>query len=362
MTRRRFLLLTGSLVPACLVALHLLLGVRTAAEALPARLSDQDFWKLSTDFSEPDGRFRSDNLLSNELWLQYVIPDLMKKAKTGQVYLGVGPEQNFTYIAALRPSMAFIIDIRRGNLDLQLMYKALFELSINRAEFVSRLFSRDRPEGLTEKSTAAEIFQAFGRVERNETLYNENLKAVRTQLVAKHGFPLSDPDWSGIEYVYGAFSTFGPRIQYSSTGTGFYGGGRQPSYADLMMATDADGVPRSYLASEEHFRLLKDLESKNLLIPVVGNFAGPKAIRAVGQYLKDTGATVSAFYLSNVEMYLQQDGIWTDFCSNVKTLPLDETSTFIRSLRGGQYGRGFGLNSQVGHMASETERCGSFPR
>ena len=276
--------------------------------------------------------------------------------------MGVGPEQNFTYMTALKPDMAFIVDIRRGNLDLHLMYKALFELSADRAEFVSRLFARKLPQGLTAKSTGAEIFEAFVGLERSEVIYNDNLKAIRGQLVTHHGFALSDLDWGGVEYVYKAFSTFGPAIRYSSTGAGFYGGGNQPSYADLMTATDANEVARSYLSSEENFRYLKDLESKNLLVPIVGNFAGPKAIRAVGQYLKDKGSTVSAFYLSNVEMYLQQDGIWGDFCNNVKALPLDESSTFIRSLRGGQYGQGFGLNSQLGHMAAEVERCGAFPR
>ena len=357
MRRRGWLLLAGSIVPLCLVALPLVLDVHTAAEALPTQLADQEFWKLSSEFSEPDGRFRSDNLLSNEVWLQNVIPDLVKRAKTGRVYLGVGPEQNFTYMTAVKPAMAFIFDIRRGNLDLQLMYKALFELSANRAEFVSRLFSRPRPQGLTESSTAEEIFEAFEAVERNDALYQENLKSVRDHLMRKHGFALSEIDQSGLEYVYGAFSTFGPRIQYSSTGTGFYGGGRQPTYADLMTARSADDVGRSYLSSEANFRFLKDLETRNLVVPVVGNFAGPRAIRAVGQYLRDKGAVVSTFYLSNVEMYLQQDGIWGDFCSNVATLPLDETSTFIRSLRGGRYGQGFGLDSQLGHMAAEVESC-----
>jgi hypothetical protein len=362
MMRRRVLLLVGSIVPACFITLPLLLDVRTAAEALPSRLSDQEFWRLVTDFSESDGTFRSDNLLSNEVWLQYVIPDLLKTAKSGRVYMGVGPEQNFTYMTALRPTMAFVVDIRRGNLDLHLVYKALFDLSSDRAEFVSRLFSRKRPAGLTESSTATEIFEAFESVEQSEALFDENLRAIRDDLASKHGFRLSDLDVSGLEYVYHAFSTFGPKLQYSSTGTGFYGGGRQPTYADLMTATDADGVGHSYLNTEENFRFLKDLEARNLLVPIVGDFAGPKAIRAVGQYLKDKGTTVSAFYLSNVEMYLQQDGIWGRFCNNVATLPLDTTSTFIRSLRGGRYGQGFGLNSQLGQMTSEIERCGVSPR
>src|SRR6185295_5875591 len=107
-----------------------LIGVRAAE--LPSSLSDREFWQLVTESSEPDGYFRSDNLTSNELYFQYVIPDLEKRTRRGGVYLGVGPEQNYTYMAAIRPSMAIIFDIRRGNLDLQLMYKALFELASDR--------------------------------------------------------------------------------------------------------------------------------------------------------------------------------------------------------------------------------------
>src|SRR5262245_23213204 len=133
------------------IALILVAGsfILTSAAPVPMRLTDQQFWNLSRDSSEEDGYFRSDNLLSNETTFQYIIPDLLKTAKPGRVYLGVGPEQNFTYMTALKPSMAFIIDIRHGNLDVHLLYKALFEISADRADFVSRLFSRKRPSGLT---------------------------------------------------------------------------------------------------------------------------------------------------------------------------------------------------------------------
>src|SRR4051812_8347240 len=105
------------------VAIGFLPGGHAAAPPVPERLSDDQFWKLSSASSESDGTFRSDNLLSNELNFQYVIPDLLEKARQGRVYMGVGPEQNFTYIAALKPSMVFIVDIRHGNMDVQLMYK-----------------------------------------------------------------------------------------------------------------------------------------------------------------------------------------------------------------------------------------------
>src|SRR5690242_20398067 len=109
-------------------------------DTLPATLPDQEFWSLTEQLSEPDGFFRAnsgspDNLLSNERTVSTVAAALAARVKPSGVYLGVGPEQNFTYIAAIRPRIAFITDIRRGNLHLQLLYKAIFELTDNRADF-----------------------------------------------------------------------------------------------------------------------------------------------------------------------------------------------------------------------------------
>ncbi|HEX5473442.1 MAG TPA: hypothetical protein VFX12_02175 [Vicinamibacterales bacterium] len=360
-TRHPLPLVIVSALLACAGALVLLASVGATGHALPSRLSDADFWALVTSSSEQDGYFRSDNLLSNELGLQEVIPDLVARTSgAGRVYMGVGPEQNFTYIAALQPRMAFIVDVRRGNLDLQLMYKALFELSKDRADFVAGLFSRQRPPHLTKRSTAAEIFDAVAHAATSDALYRANLKRIEDQLTKVHGFALKPADLQGIEYVASAFHTFGPDIQYSSTGS--FGGRYQPTYADLMTATDEAGKPRSYLATEQNFDVLEKLESKNLIVPVVGNFAGPKAIRAVGSYIRGHGSLVSAFYLSNVEQYLYQQDLWSDFCRNVATLPLDAHSTFIRSTRHGGYGRsyrrGFGLMSELGRMADEVRTCG----
>jgi hypothetical protein len=235
----------------------------------------------------------------------------------------------------------------------------------DRVDFVSRLFSKPRPEGVDKKSSAAEIFTAFSTVESSQALYEANLKAIGDHFSMTRHHPLSEEDRAGVEYVYRAFFDFGPTIQYSSTSRyssgGMFGARNQPTYADLMTATDEDGEARSYLSSEDRFRVLKDLHSRNLFVPIVGNFGGPRAIRKIGAYLKEKNTTVSAFYLSNVEQYLRQDGLWNTFCANVSALPLDDSSIFIRSVRGGQYGAriGFGLNSQLGRMAAEVKECGA---
>jgi hypothetical protein len=111
----------------------------------------------------------------------------------------------------------------------------------------------------------------------------------------------------------------------------FYGR-RMPTYAELMMESDGAGNQRSYLASEDNYRTLRDLERNNLIVPLVGDFAGDKAIRTVGQYVRDHGATVTAFYTSNVEQYLFQSDDWKKFFGNVATLPVDTSSTFIRAV------------------------------
>src|SRR5438128_9931849 len=115
---RRRIVLAAAAAAAC--ALVLRLAPVRAAEDLPSRFSDKAYWQLITDLSEAGGSFRSDNFLSNENAFQTVIPDLKAMLPSGGVYLGVGPEQNFTYVVALRPKLAFIVDIRRGNLLEQL--------------------------------------------------------------------------------------------------------------------------------------------------------------------------------------------------------------------------------------------------
>jgi hypothetical protein len=318
-----------------------------AAAALPAQLGNQEFWALSQESSEPGGFFRAadiTNLTSNEVWLQHVIPDLVGRVTPGGVYLGVGPEQNFTYMTALRPRFAVIFDIRRGNLDLQLMYKAIFELSRDRAEFVSMLFAKPRPAGLGQSSTVDQIFSAFGGSATSEELYGRNLAAIKRHLTETRALPLPARDLDGIDAVYRAFYFGGFYVRAS------------PSYWDLMTATDASGAMRSYLATEAGYAWLRDLQMRNLVVPVVGDFGGPKAIRAIGAYLKARGATVTAFYLSNVEQYLAQDGKWNLFCRNVAALPLDATSTFIRSSSG--FGGGGGFVNSLGAMAAETRGCG----
>jgi hypothetical protein len=292
---------------------------------LPVAMSDQEFWGLIEALSEPAGAFTlSDNFVSNEPHYAEVVRWLRP---SGGAYVGVGPEQNFSYIAALRPAMAFIIDIRRENLNLHLLYKALFELSSDRADFVSRLFSRRRPAGLGPAATIEEIFRQYDDVPPSPEQYSRNSTLVRERLLTTRGLPLSQVDLDWINRAFNAFYADGPKID-------FWGSRAvdsvRPSYRLLMTAQDVTGQSRSFLGTEEGFRCVKELHSRNVIVPVVGDFGGPKAMQRVGNYVREHTDVIHAVYGSNVGVYLTNEGARA-YCRNLATLPSAPRAWFIES-------------------------------
>jgi len=295
-------------------------------DRIPAQYTDAEFWKLVTDFSERGGDFPYENFVSNERNFQVVLPEVTRAIRPGGVYLGVAPEQNFTYIAAIQPKIAFIFDIRRQNLIELLMYKALFEIAPDRVEFASKLFSRRAPAALGRTPSATDLMNAINAARPDPQLYAETLQAMKARLVAQHRFTLSPDDLSKIDYIFRVFYQGGPRMDYAYASRS--PNSSVPSYYNLMVATDGRGKNWAFLANDENYRFVRTMQQKNLIIPIVGDFAGPKAIRAVGQYLKEHNAAVSVFYISNVEDYLSPT--WADWRANLAALPMESSGLFIR--------------------------------
>ena len=322
-----------SVLTTMLVFTVILTGLaQTAAPALPSEISDKDFWRMIVDLSERGGDFSNENFVSNELQYQDVVPALKVTTKPGGVYIGVGPEQNFTYVSVLQSKLAFVIDIRRQNMLELLMYKALFEMSPNRIDFVSNLFSRVRPEGLDTKTTPAALFAAVDSAKADPDLLTKNLQAIKGYMTG-HGYQLSNEDVTTIEKVYQAFFRLGTRITYDSGNAAGVGARGFANYSRLMSTADITGRNSSFLANEENYLYVREMQRKNLIVPLVGDFAGPAVIRNVARYLTERKATVGVFYISNVETYLTDPQKQT-FYANVTTLPIDSSSMFIRHILG----------------------------
>ena len=325
-------------------------------EQSPLALTSAAFWNLVEELSEPGGGYepfggyRADNLVSNERGVQHVLPALIPSSR-GRGYVGVGPEQNFTYINALQPSIAFIVDVRRQNLLLHLMHKALAEASTSRNDYLSRLFARVPPRPVAAAASVEELFTVFGESQPSAALRAQTLQPIIARLTGHHRFRLSADDAAGIRAIYETFATHGPAIRWDPTG-----GAWIPTFAELMRETDAHGVQRSYLASEQAYRVFRQQQLENRIVPLVGDFGGTRALNGVARYLRQRNDTVGVFYLSNVEPYLQGDAR-SRLVANVAALPRSDRSLLIRTR--------FSQTGQTGgrpdfRTTTVTERMGEF--
>jgi hypothetical protein len=305
-----------------------LLGPAAICAPRPAK-DHKAFAALSNRLSEQGGYFDSDNLISNETSYMHVLGKLRELGVSGGVYIGVGPDQNFTYISKIRPRMAIIIDIRRDNLLQHLLFKALFARSRNRIEYLCNFFGKPSPKNKGwEQRPVKELVDYIDGTASDPKLFEKTLANVK-QDVQKYGFTLSQTDLDTIVKIHRAFFSAGLDIRYSS----YHRPPRSiyPTYRDLLLEHDLSGQMQNYFNSEDDFQFLKRLEEQDLIVPVVGDLSGPQALKAIGQYVAEMKERVSAFYVSNIEFYLQRQGTFDKFVENLKQLPIDGRSLMIRS-------------------------------
>jgi len=319
---------SGLLAAVCAAAVAVTSAQTRGVGTAGAYLTDQQFRALITSLSERGGTFVTENIVSNEIALQDVLPELERTHRGA--YIGVGPEQNLTYVADLKPSIAFVVDLQRGNLRLHLMYKALIELSTDRADFLSRLFARTRPVGLGRDTEPAAMFAAYASIPVSKPLAVMQLQMMLDRLTRVHGLSLDRRDRDGIADIYRSLYEGGPNLR------GEFGRVAPepqwvPSYAEMLSQSAPDGRNHGFLGSEANFATLKSYESRNLIVPIVGDFAGDKALAGVGDYLRGRRLSVGTFYASNVEEYLFRSDAWTRFFRNIRSLPLDEHATMVRT-------------------------------
>jgi hypothetical protein len=305
-------------------------GTPTASQPAPPT-----FASLVEQLSEPNGQFDTDNLISNEQSYLHVVPALEQAGVAGGVYIGVGPDQNFSYIARIRPAEAFIVDIRRDNLLLHLLFKAIFNVSRNRVEYLGLLTGRPAPER-ADSWRDASIDKIVAYFDDAKPLTAAVLADDAERLhaaIRKSGVPVSGKDFATIDRFHAAFRNEGLSLQFRSTGRparDYY-----PTYRDLLLETDRKGRKLCYLASEDDFQFLKTLEARDGIIPVVGDLSGPHAVAAIGQLMTQRGERLAAFYVSNVENYLFRDGAYARYVDNLKKLPHSDRSLIIRAIFGG---------------------------
>ena len=283
------------------------------------------FRELVEQLSEEGAYFDTDNLISNETAYSQVVEDL---EPMGGVYIGVGPEQNFHYIGKLRPSWAFIVDIRRDNMLHHLLLNALLVNAETPYAYLCWLFSL-ACEPLEGEDDFESVLAAVEGAAPDERLFEKNLKAIYGHIENRLEYDLDDEDARVVALVYRAYFD-------GQLGLRFRSHGRRPmrhhpTYRRLLVERGSSGETGHFLSRPDDYAHVRGLAGAGRLIPVVGDFAGDHALRKIGELVEEQGETVSAFYVSNVEFYLIRNEVFSQYVDNVRTLPLGEDSQFIRA-------------------------------
>lgn len=289
---------------------------------------NSNFVDLVQRLSEPDAAFFSDNIISNETSYLQVASELAARARPGSVYIGVGPEQNFTYIALTKPAYAFIVDIRRQNMLLHLIYKAAFEEAQSRVHFLALVLGRPY-DASADPGASADIdavLKATEAAKPDEASFGTAHKKLSDR-IDQWGLKLDANDKKTIEVAHRAFFKGQLEIKFELHQAS---GRKYPTLRELLKSETKGGEKKGFLANEEAFRFVQTMQKEGRIIPLVGDFAGDRAMPGLAAHLKEKNLMVGFFYVSNVEQYLFEPGIWPKWSRNVGALPSDENTLFIR--------------------------------
>ena len=295
----------------------------TTASLMP----DDAVGPLLARLSETPGDFPSENYVTNETSLLHVAPALRDPKLRGRGYVGVGPEQSYTYLAMLEPRVAYIVDIRRGNFLEHMIFRGCFEAGRTRAEFLGALLARRAaplPEGGAGAGFAA--LEAALRATTSESALRDEGVARTKALMVRLGATRTAGDDKAIARIHEAFAKHGLAIAYTMLNSER----KYPTLGENLAARDLDGAPASFFASEETYARVRRLVIENRVLPVVGDFGGKHALRAVAGDMRTRGATLGVFYTSNVEQYLFEQKTYGSFVESMRAMPSDDASLIVR--------------------------------
>ncbi len=291
-------------------------------------LPDEEVGPLLARLSESPGEFPSDNYVTNETSLLDVAPALRAPRLGGRAYVGVGPEQNFSYLAMLAPKVAYVVDIRRGNLLEHMFLRACFEEGKTRSEFLSALLARTPlPIGPPEREYKGflGLSAAFLEAKGEPALRDASLARTKKLLDRLHVAHTAADD-EELARIHQAFFEKGLALAYTMKNSGR----KYPTLAETFSALDPSGKPATFLASDEAYARVRQLVLENRVLPIVGDFGGKHALLAIADDMRTRGLLLGAFYTSNVEQYLFDAHTYGNFIASVKAMPRDDASLLVR--------------------------------
>ena len=310
-------------------------------DAAEIKISPKLYSALIKDMSEPDGYYQYDNWITNERGYLNIINPLLKNNVKGGAYIGVGPNQNFTFIETIKPEIAFIVDIRQQMTMQHLAYKAMFELAETREEFLSLLLSKSIPgdRKLDKNPDVNDIVDLFYKINSDLNMQKNTTLKIIELLDKKYGFELSQKDKKYIRRMMKIFCLANLNITWNTNENNYLKKNKHVSLAEMLKGTDKSGAQLNIFNSKEKYDYIRKMHLENKIIPITGDFAGDKAFNKISEFLLEKEMTVSALYASSVEWWLFKENKFIPWAKNLAKVPITSSSVIIRQIFEGTNGK-----------------------
>lgn len=269
----------------------------------------------------PAGPASADNLMTNEDSIASVL-DRLAELPPGSAYLGVGPDQNLSMIAAARPSTALILDYRTKNRNLHLMHKSLVELSIDRAAYLSRLWARSPAIDDATLADAGRLMAAFAAAPMQPERLAEAQETVRRSLEEK-GFR-AESDLAEIRKIHARLAGPGPEARFLALKM-------YPAIGSLIVMKTRSGRPGHWLADDALYAEVRRLHRADAVVPVVADWSGAQAMARIAAYLSESRVKIGCVYMSDVEFFLFRAGAFDRYVANLARLPIAPEGVIVRT-------------------------------
>jgi hypothetical protein len=293
---------------------------RTLTDLLfPAR--DLSFRKLIDSLSVLEVGPPADNLMSNEDSFPRICSDIQQHVSKNGIYLGVGPDQNFSYIAHTQPRLAFILDHRRRNLLLHLVHKALFGLSPDRISYLNRLTAR-QPKLSSADLTIDQLIARYRAVSFNNdwlsAVIDEVVRVLEPYSIVRHD------EWSALATIQAKLA--GPGMNARFLALPIY-----PTLELLIRTQDRLHRPAHFLTQEVLYQRVRELQLRDCILPLTGDFADSVTLPRLARWLRMHQLTLSFLYISDVEFFLLRSGRFDSYVQNLSLLPWSASVQIART-------------------------------
>lgn len=315
----------------------------------------------------PPSNYTLDCFVTNESAYNEVLARCRPAGGTTGAYLGVGPDQNFTYIGAYRPRLAIVVDARMDNLIEHLMFKVIFERAEDPLQYLALLFGRSgsRSAGRPVPDGSPEaLVEEFERLPSSNRTYGANRAWLRAELGRR--WPLTDEHHRRVDHLYAEFHR--RQLDITNVDAATRANLNEiPCLRDIILARNSRGVNLHFLTDRERYRYVRRLQRADRVIPMLGNLTSTPSIDRVDAILRQAGERLATLYLSNVEehvlrRYTIEDGRLTGYANpegllsgpdgvaydallaNLARLPTLDDAVLVRFFFPGTHaGRAFGV-------------------